>query len=213
MKINDQHRLCDDAGKPVPFQASPNHGGTFTELKFLVMHYTAGRSAENAANWLCSPQAKASAHLVISKDGSCIQLVPFNVIAWHAGESQWSAPAGSSKKPKVYKGLNKFSIGIELDNPGRLVMHGDKWRSLSLGTVYPAKDGIQLTHKLEQKPAGWHVYPAAQLETAREVAHLLVERYGLADVLGHDDIAPDRKRDPGPAFDMDNFRAGLFGRG
>jgi N-acetylmuramoyl-L-alanine amidase len=41
----------------------------------------------------------------------------------------------------------------------------------------------------------------------------LVNHYGLADVLGHDDIAPGRKRDPGPDFPLDSVRARLLGRG
>ena len=40
-----------------------------------------------------------------------------------------------------------------------------------------------------------------------EVAALLVREYGIKEILGHDDIAPKRKWDPGPAFPMDQFRA------
>lgn len=32
------------------------------------------------------------------------------------------------------------------------------------------------------------------------------------DVIGHDDIAPDRKRDPGPAFPLAHIRARVLGR-
>jgi N-acetylmuramoyl-L-alanine amidase len=39
-----------------------------------------------------------------------------------------------------------------------------------------------------------------------------MERYGLKDVLGHEDIAPGRKTGPGPAFPMASFRARLPGR-
>lgn len=213
MKIIN-HLLCNDDGSTLDFRLSPNRGGVFEKnaLKFLVLHYTAGRSADSAAHWLCNPDAKASAHLIIGKDGKIIQLVPFNTIAWHAGKSQWAEPVQGGTAAQIYDGLNRYSIGIELDNPGRLVRQGDQWRSLSLGTSYPLAEGIELTHKHESKPAGWHLYPAAQLEAAFAVAHLLVQTYGLLDVLGHDDIAKNRKSDPGPAFPMDSFRSKLFGR-
>ena len=109
MKI-DNHRLIADNGQPVRYVETPNHGGVMTP-EYLVMHYTAGSSAESAVAWLCNPEAKASAHLVIGRDGSITQLAAFNRSAWHAGQSRW---AGRNS-------LNAFSIGIELDNAGKLV--------------------------------------------------------------------------------------------
>jgi N-acetylmuramoyl-L-alanine amidase len=203
MRIVD-HRLVLDGG-PVDFRPTPNKGGTL-QPRFLVMHYTAGRSAEGSADWLCNPLARASAHLVIGKDGRIIQLLPFNVVAWHAGVSNWHD--GRTR----LQGLNQHSIGIELDNPGRLVRQGARWRSLFLGTVYDDVDVMEAVHKNESRSAGWHIYPSDQLEVAFSVAAMLVREYRLEDVIGHDDIAPDRKSDPGPAFPMDSFRSRLFGR-
>ena len=41
---------------------------------------------------------------------------------------------------------------------------------------------------------------------------MLANHYGLRDVVGHDDIAPGRKQDPGPAFPMASVRARVVGR-
>ncbi len=45
-----------------------------------------------------------------------------------------------------------------------------------------------------------------------DLALLIVQTYKLKDIVGHDDIAPGRKCDPGPAFPLMNIRAKVFGR-
>ena len=39
-----------------------------------------------------------------------------------------------------------------------------------------------------------------------------MRHYDLKDVVGHEDIAPDRKRDTGPAFPLEHVRASVLGR-
>jgi N-acetylmuramoyl-L-alanine amidase len=148
-----------------------------------------------------NPVAKASAHVVIARDGKVTQLVSFDRVAWHAGVSRWEG----------LKGLNQHSLGIELDNAGRLTQQGGKWRAW-FGQTYPDDEVMIATHKHEATPSGWHLYPPEQIESALEVAAALIEKYELEDVLGHEDISPGRKFDPGPAFPMGSFRARLFGR-
>ncbi len=200
MKIVN-HRLYNDDDTPVPYRSTPNHGSEIKDLKYLVMHYTAGPSAEHSINWLVNPLAKASAHLVIGRDGSVTQIVPFNTVAWHAGSSSWQG----------IKGLNNYSIGIELDNAGPLEKSGDSWRAW-FGTDYPAEQVIEAVHKNETYMRAWQLYTPEQLYVALEISALLVHTYKLEDILGHDDIAPGRKSDPGPAFPMDTFRSRIFGR-
>ncbi len=48
---------------------------------------------------------QVSAHLLIRRDGECVQFVPFNKRAWHAGISSFQGR----------KNCNDFSIGIELE--------------------------------------------------------------------------------------------------
>ena len=40
----------------------------------IILHYTAGTSAESSAKFLVRPDVKASAHVVIGRDGQVIQL-------------------------------------------------------------------------------------------------------------------------------------------
>jgi AmpD protein len=46
-------------------------------------------------------------------------------------------------------------------------------------------------------------YAPAQYATLARLVKALRQRYPIADVVGHSDVAPGRKTDPGPAFDWD----------
>lgn len=194
-----RHRLQQEDGTPYPFRRSPNQSGPITP-EYLVMHYTAGHSAESSVAWLTDPAAQASAHLVIGRDGGVTQLVGFNRKAWHAGASRWVGR----------EGVNTFSIGIELDNPGLLVRRADGWRT-EWGDPVEDGDVIEAAHKNGGPVRGWHAYATGQIEVAVEVATVLARRYGLKDVIGHDDVAPGRKSDPGPAFPMSLLRERAMG--
>jgi N-acetylmuramoyl-L-alanine amidase len=200
MKILNHKLVTEQGENPVPFIASPNHGGIIAP-EYLVIHFTAGRSAASSIDWFKNPAASASAHLVIGLDGSISQMVPFNKKAWHAGVSRWNSVTG----------LNNYSIGIELDNPGKLRKVGDKWISW-FGAEYASDVVLEAVHKHQDTPAGWHVFTSMQLDACILVSQLLISHYGLKDVLGHDDIAPFRKEDPGPAFPMESFKARVLGR-
>ena len=200
MHINN-HILFNDDGSQVNFVSTPNRGGHY-EPQYLVMHYTAVTTLQSTLNWFQNPDADASAHLLIGRDGSITQFAPFNVITWHAGKSQW----------KGLNGLNQFSIGIELVNGGRLIKSGDKWVCpVDLKNV-PDTEVVRAIHKNENRESGWHEYTEQQLDAAMQTAVLLVKTYGLKDVVGHEDIAPIRKSDPGPAFPMGSFRSRAMGR-
>ncbi|HMR82496.1 MAG TPA: N-acetylmuramoyl-L-alanine amidase [Niabella sp.] len=200
MRIS-QHKLVAENGEAaVSFVNSPNQSGVITPA-YLIIHYTAGGSAQSSINWFQNPGANASAHLVIGLDGKITQMVPFNKKAYHAGVSSW---AGLS-------GLNSYSIGIELDNPGKLKRVGNKWVSW-FGVEYPESKVIVAKHKNQDTESGWHIFTPVQIEACIKVSLAIYSHYKLKDILGHDDIAPGRKEDPGPAFPMGSFKSRVMGR-
>ncbi len=95
---------------------------------------------------------------------------------------------------------------------GALERHVNGWHS-AWGRRVDDADVLEAAHRNGGPVRGWHSFSPVQLEVAAEVANLLVRHYGLRDVLGHDDVAPSRKTDPGPAFPMRSFRARVMGRG
>ena len=75
-------------------------GGPFIEQLFLNILDPRGHPYFEALSDL-----RVSAHVVIPRDGSAVQFVPFTARAWHAGASSWRG------RPRC----NDFSIGIELE--------------------------------------------------------------------------------------------------
>ena len=154
----------------------------------IVLHYTAGTSAESSALFLTRPEVSASAHVVIGREGEVFQLVPFNIEAWHAGKS-WYAGRG---------GLNRYSIGIELDNLGKLRFSGGLFIA-ECGRVVSPEQSVYTSSG--DRPTYWHRYTARQVRVLREICTLLEETYPIRDVVGHSVITP-RKIDPGPALEF-----------
>jgi len=143
-------------------------------IAFLILHYTDEDDA-NSLRLLTEPAHKVSAHYLIPRDSRetplpVYQLVPDHLRAWHAGRSHW----------QLYTGLNASSLGIEIVNLG-----------------YPPEDETRPPHQRR-----WQPYTPEQIAAVGALSRALVNRYDIppTHILGHSDVAPDRKQDPGPHF-------------
>ncbi len=187
------------------YRPTPNHGGTFAKKRpdTIVIHYTATATARQAVDALSNPRVKASAHVVIDRDGTVTQLLPFDTVAWHAGESRHLERTR----------LNKYSIGIEIVNAGWLRKSGEIFLAQS-GREYTREEVIYAVHRNSDVPyVYWHKYTEEQLRVTEEVCALLIGAYPVKWIVGHEEIAPERKQDPGPAFPLDDLRRRLLGVG
>ncbi|MCB2059473.1 MAG: N-acetylmuramoyl-L-alanine amidase [Novosphingobium sp.] len=139
---------------------SPNRDERKLPVSMVVLHYTGMKTAEEALERMCDPEAKVSAHYMIDEDGTVTALVPEEKRAWHAGKSYW----------RGITDVNSASVGIELVNPG---------------------------HEFGYRP-----FPEAQMEALLPLLADIVERHDVprANVVGHSDVAPARKQDPGELF-------------
>ena len=133
---------------------------TKKKIIFIILHYTGMKNEAKALQRLCDHRSKVSSHYFIKNSGEVLELVPDLYEAWHAGKSSW----------KKYKSLNKYSIGIEMSNPG----HDHVYKKFTTNQISSL---IRLIRYLQKK-----------YNIKRE------------NILGHSDIAPDRKKDPGEKF-------------
>ena len=178
MKI--KNHLLDDPKVDTSLQ-SPNVSSGTIKPTIIVLHYTAsgGEDGKGDASYLSRASSRASAHVVAGRNGSLDQIVPFNKRAWHAGKSSYNGRDD----------VNDFSIGIEIDNHGWLDGRG----------IDLSEDQIHYETRNGKKT--WEKYKAEQLEAVDEVIGAIVAKYNITDIVGHEDIAPGRKQDPGPALD------------
>ena len=130
------------------------------EIKFIIFHYTGMKKENEAITKLTNIKSKVSTHYFIKNNGEILTLVPDLYIAWHSGLSSW----------KKYKSINKYSIGIEISNPG----HEHSYKKFS----------------------------KKQIKSILKLSTYLIEKYKIKSnfILGHSDIAPERKKDPGEKF-------------
>lgn len=166
-------------------------------LKGIVIHYTASAdSIERTANYLAKENVNASAHLIIDRDGKVIQITPFHVNAWHAGKSEYLN----------LKNLNKYTIGIELMNWGRLKKEGSKYITWS-GKIIPESEVQLATHKNEKKESYWHKYTEIQITRTKEICELLLQEYdGIEFIVGHETYRLGEKRSRGRCFRLKTYK-------
>ena len=129
-------------------------------IKFIILHYTGMKSEKKAIKRLSDVKSKVSCHYFIKKNGKIILMVPEIFEAWHAGKSKW----------KKFNSLNKYSIGIEIQNYGH--NHGyQHYNRLQLSSIYKILNYLKQRYKIKKN-----------------------------NILGHSDISFDRKSDPGENF-------------
>jgi len=194
LKINSKGMV-----EGVAVRATPNKSGSI-KPRLVVVHDTAGSiDNESSIDWLCNPQAKASAHFVIDRMGKITQLASCEINCWHAGKSIW----------KREQFCNSFSIGIEHVNPGKMRAGGlTAW-----GKTYdPIKYGIVPVTTPHHGSGYWMPYTEEQLQASLDLILAIRDRYEIDEIAPHWEISPGRKVDTNPLFPLASFRGRLEGR-
>lgn len=176
---------------------SPNFGQTFYPglPDTIVLHYTAGGGA-SALRTLRDPNSRVSAHFFVYEAGWICQLVSLDRIAWHCGKSKWGDRTS----------INLFSIGIEMVNPGKLQPRAGSWYTW-WGQEWPVGNTYH-----EENGTAWGAYPVQQVNAVMALCQVIARELPISVLVGHEEISPGRKEDPGPAFaSLDSFREVVLG--
>lgn len=162
---------------------SSNQNG---RVRYLVIHHTSENFADSVSLLTRPSDNPVSAHYLIPEPGdetyderalNVYRLVPESRRAWHAGKSYWNGEAA----------LNDHSIGIELVNKTYCIEG-------------PTED---LEKPEPDKLCFYPDFAEQQLTLLFELVGDILSRHPDIDptaIVGHADIAPDRKVDPGPRF-------------
>ncbi len=185
--------LAGCSALPIVEVASENQN---SRVNHLVVHFTSEAFGPSLEALTQTSDRPVSAHYLIPRLDDATYPYPrlkiFKLVreterAWHAGESQWFRETA----------LNDRSIGIELVN-----------RSGCASDVTLAEQLKTLTVLCR-----FEDYPAGQIAALVQLMQGIIIRHpeiSPINVVGHADIAPNRKVDPGPQFPWQALhRAGI----
>jgi N-acetyl-anhydromuramyl-L-alanine amidase AmpD len=158
-----------------------------SRVSIVVIHHTVA-NFEDSLRILTEPSDNSvSSHYLIPEPDDATydkgrvqtyELVPESLRAWHAGSSYWAGKTG----------LNDQSIGIELVN--------QTWCHAAEADVNPYENG-------PERLCFYPDFADAQIAQLVDLLEGILERHPdikPTSIIGHSDIAPDRKIDPGPRF-------------
>ncbi len=189
-----------------------------------VVHFTAG--VPNAENTVAGGIRNRHCFFTIGPDGQVYQNFDLDKWGYHAGQSSYQ---------NLGSGVSKHLVGIELCNAGQLQKidenrfrpwfnnpkHYQRQReAVPAGVPNPARDlnreGVRYVERKANCEPGWYEAYTEQQEKA--LIDLLLWLKGQKPdifqfdlVLGHDEVSPGRKNDPGGSLSMTmpDFRAHL----
>lgn len=200
----ENHRLVSATPDFRPEYQPDEQGGPLPKEGLVaVVHYAVTESAGATARVL-DARDYVSCHLTIDRTGRVIQQVPFDRVAFHCGASEYLGR----------RDCNRFSLGIEISNPGPLLKMPDGTYQTTYGKRWTG-GVVEGWHPNDHARRGWRhwaEYSQTEIDLCAHICTLWKLEYGLVDVVGHDEIATPvgRKSDPGPAFPISWLRSVVF---
>lgn len=207
----------------------------------IVWHWTGGPAlgpayaaalADEIRTFDPTKDRSASWHVLVAKNGRIIQSVPFTKGSWHVGRpgrigakpvkvnGAWDATAWPGTGGKLFGNINRCTVGVELENSGRLVKVGNQFACWPF-YVDPHTPESGLDHHYvipSERAAGpvdgvfYDSFPPAQIAAATRLLQVLAATYGWTrdvSAYSHFQFDPTRREDAGPVW-MEQVLPGML---
>jgi hypothetical protein len=183
----------------------------------LIVHWTAGHRNGLKAG-MDFMRTSGMLYLMVDKDGNLGQSDPLNFHGYHAG---------NSSHPSVKGYVSDDFAGVELQAAGNLRANGGHYYpwwdngKLDPKNRIPHEEVITVSARDNISAGHYHLYTLPQMLALRKLVAWLhlnnPDVFSIDRVLGHDEVSPGRKSDPGGALNLEGdsltmkeFRAVCF---
>lgn len=158
-----------------------------------IVHFTAG-----------APNPKST--ISGAKDKYCFFTIgPDGTVYQNFSLKQWGSHAGKSHHHKLGNAVSRFLVGIEVVCAGKLTKSGSTYKTWFKKTI-PKAQVREGSRKANCQAGAFHKYSAAQEKALIELILWLKQNnprvFSFDFVLGHDEVSPGRKNDPGWSLSM-----------
>lgn len=177
-----------------------------------IVHFTAGR--DGAEKTISHGIKNGYTFWCIQRDGKLMCAHPANKWGYHGGSSKWERIAEDIKY-RIAGSVSDELIGIEINASGRVKSVGNgKYKTWY--KTHLTRDEVRYTPGTANQQRGYyHKFTEAQeatlVETLMWLKLMNPDGFSFDYVLGHDEVSPGRKNDPGAALSMTmpSFRESL----
>ena len=168
-------------------------------VKYIILHYTA-LNDDLSLKVLTGPGVSSHYLITTREDDPILKLIDDDFRAWHAGVTDFDNRHSN----------NDSSIGIEIVNLGFIERKTYTRRQLR------RMSKTQIENLFFTPYEDYIEFEDSQIEKVAYLLKRLIKKYNIKpyDILGHSDVAPFRKKDPGPKFPWkrlyDEYNIGMW---
>lgn len=164
----------------------------------MVVHWVWAPQKNNAEFWLAWGRDQNYAFFTMGADGSVAQGLALD---------EWNSHAGTSSWPSVGSSVSSKFVGIEVICEGKVTKYADGTFGNGPSRKVPSSQIRYIEKKKDNMQAGYYqkFTPAQEKSLTKLILWLKWNNpsvFSLDNVVGHDEVAPTRKSDPGGSLSL-----------